>query len=301
MDIAQLRYFVAVCEEGSFTRAAVRCQVVQSALSTQVAKLEAEHRTQLLERSNRGVRLTPAGQQLLVRARRILAEVDEARAEMLSLRGTLTGTLRIGVINVVGQSAPRVDEALAAFHRAHPAVEIRIHDPGSTNIVAAVRSGELDLGLVGLYADEVPPELEHRLLTDHELVAIVHPDHPLAGRGQAGVTLAELAGSDPAVELRGSTGLRKYVDRAFDHVGVTRKVAFEVATTDELIRYVALGMGFAFVPTSTLEPGQPRHRVSALHVTDADLHHPVALVHRRPAPTSPAARVLVEQILHQPT
>lgn len=298
MDIIQLRYFIAVCEEGSFTRAASRCQVVQSAISTQVAKLETEHRTQLLERSNRGVRLTPAGQQLLVRARRILAEVDEARAEMLSLRGTLTGTLRIGVINVVGQSAPLVDEALAAFHRTHPAVEIRIHDPGSSNIVAAVRSGELDLGLVGLYADEVPPELEHHLLTDHELVAIVHPDHPLAGRGE--VTLAELAADDPAVELRGSTGLRRYVDQAFDHLGVTRKVAFEVATTDELIRYVALGMGFAFVPTSTLEPGQPRHRVAALHVTDARLHHPVALVHRRPAPTSPAARVLVEQILRQP-
>ena len=63
--------------------------------------------------------------------------------------------------------------------------------------------------------------------------------------------------------------------------------------------WVAL-MGFAFVPTSTLEPGQPRHEVAALHVADVRLHHPVALVHRRPAPTSPAARVLVEQILRQP-
>lgn len=297
MDIGQLRYFVAVCEEGSFTRAAHRCSVVQSALSTQVAKLETEYRTQLLERSNRGVRLTPEGQQLLVRARRILAEVEEAQAEMLARRGTLTGTLRVGVINVVGQSAPMVDEALAAFHRAHPAVVLRIQDPGSTSMVDAVRSGELDLAFAGLYAEDVPDDLEHRLLTDHELMAIVHPEDPLAGR--AGVSLADLAASGPSVDLRAATGLRQYVDRAFARSGVPRQVAFEVATTDELIRYVALGMGFAFVPTSTLAPGQPRHRVAALTVTDATLHHPVALVHRRPAPTSPAARALVAEVLER--
>lgn len=295
MDIAQLRYFVAVCEERSFTRAAQRCQVVQSALSTQVAKLEREHRTQLLERSNRGVRLTPAGDLLLARARRILAEVDEAEAEMMSLRGSLTGVLRVGVINVVGQSAPQVDDALAAFHEAHPAVEIRIHDPGSHGIVAGLRVGELDLGLIGLYAHEVPGELAHHLITDHELVAVVHRRHPLADRET--VTLAELAAHGPAVELRSASGLRHYVDGAFARLGITRQVAFEVATTDESIRYAALGMGFAFVPTSTLEPGQVRHPVAALRVTDVDLRHPVALVHRRPAPTSPAARALIAEIL----
>ncbi|MDO5499037.1 MAG: LysR family transcriptional regulator [Propionibacteriaceae bacterium] len=295
MDIAQLRYFVAVCEERSFTRAAERCQVVQSALSTQVAKLEREHRTQLLERSNRGVRLTPAGEQLLARARRILAEVDEAIAEMVSLRGSLTGVLRVGVINVVGQSAPQVDEALAAFHELHPAVEIRIHDPGSFGIIDGLRAGELDVGVVGFYEHEVPGELAHRLITDHELVAVVHARHPLAERAE--VTLAELAAHGPAVEMRAASGLRHYVDAAFERVGVFRKVAFEVATTDELIRFAALGMGFAFVPQSTVEPGQVRHRVVALRLADADLRHPVALVHRRPAPTSPAARALISEIL----
>ncbi|WP_432560595.1 LysR family transcriptional regulator [Granulicoccus sp. GXG6511] len=295
MDIAQLRYFVAVCEERSFTRAAQRCQVVQSALSTQVAKLEREHRTQLLERSNRGVRLTPAGERLLARARRILAEVDEAIAEMVSLRGSLTGVLRVGVINVVGQSAPQVDEALAAFHEKHPAVEIRIHDPGSFGIVAGLRAGELDVGVIGFYAHEVPGELVHHLICEHELVAVVHQRHPLAQH--RAVTMAELAEHGPAVELRAASGLRHYVDGAFERLGVTRRVAFEVATTDEQIRYAALGMGFAFVPTSTVESSQVRHPVAVLRVTDAELKHPVALVHRRPAPTSPAARALIAEIL----
>ncbi|MDO5683436.1 MAG: LysR family transcriptional regulator [Propionibacteriaceae bacterium] len=295
MDIAQLRYFVAVCEEGSFTRAAERCLVVQSALSAQVAKLEAEHRTQLLVRSNRGVRLTSAGEQLLARARRILAEVDEAIAEMVALRGSLTGVLRVGVINVVGQSAPAVDAALAAFRELHPGVEIRIHDPGSFAIISGLRAGELDLGVVGVYPDEVPGELVHHLLCEHELVAVVHERHPLAG-GEA-VTLGELAAHGPAVELRAASGLRHYVDVAFDRLAVNRQVAFEVATTDEQIRYAALGMGFALVPTSTVDPGQLRHQVAVLRVSDADLRHPLALVHRRPAPTSPAARALLTEIL----
>ncbi|HHV22721.1 MAG TPA: LysR family transcriptional regulator [Propionibacterium sp.] len=295
MDIAQLRYFVAVCEERSFTRAAQRCQVVQSALSTQVAKLEREHRTQLLERSNRGVRLTPAGEQLLGRARRILAEVDEAIAEMEALRGSLTGVLRVGVINVVGQSAPQVDEALAAFHEKHPAVEIRIHDPGSFGIVAGLRAGELDVGIIGFYVSEIPGELVHHLISEHELVAVVHQRHPLAHQGS--VTLADLAARGPAVELRAASGLRHYVDGAFERHGISRQVAFEVATTDEQIRYAALGMGFALVPTSTVEPGQVRHPVTVLRVDGAELKHPVALVHRRPAPTSPAARALIAEIL----
>ncbi|WP_026926980.1 LysR family transcriptional regulator [Granulicoccus phenolivorans] len=295
MDIAQLRYFVAVCEERSFTRAAQRCQVVQSALSTQVAKLEREHRTQLLERSNRGVAMTPAGEQLLARARRILAEVDEAVAEMVALRGSLTGVLRVGVINVVGQSAPRVDEALAAFHERHPAVEIRIHDPGSFGIIAGLRAGELDVGIVGLYAAEVPGEFAHHLISEHDFVAVVHRGHPLADR--ASVTPAELAAAGPAVELRAASGLRHYVDAAFDRLGVRRQVAFDVATTDEQIRYAALGMGFALVPTSATEPGQLRQQVAVLPVTGLAARHPVALVHRRPAPTSPAARALIAEIL----
>lgn len=295
MEIAQLRYFVAVCEERSFTKAAERLHVVQSALSTQVAKLEAETRAQLLERSNRGVRLTPAGEVLLARARRILTEVDEAGAAMASLRGTLTGVLRVGVINVVGQSAPQVDEALAAFHERHPLVEIRIHDPGSRGIVEELRAGTMDVGLVGYYAHDVPAELSHRVLTDHALVAVVHTRHPLADRGS--VTLAELARQGPGVELRAASGLRHYVDEAFASVGVRRQVAFEVATTDESIRYASLGMGFALVPEPTVAPGLLRSRVAVLQVADVELRHPVALVHRSPAPTSPAARALIAEII----
>lgn len=174
-------------------------------------------------------------------------------------------------------------------------MEIRIHDPGSFGIMAGLQAGELDVGVVGFYANEVPGEFVHHLISDHELVAVLHHRHPLAGHEV--VTLSDLAAHGPAVELRKASGLRHYVDVAFERLGITRRVAFEVATTDEQIRYTALGMGFALVPAPTVEPGQLRHPVAVARVSDARLRHPVAMVHRRPAPTSPAARALIAEIL----
>src|SRR6476619_2749415 len=105
MDVRQLEYFVAVAEELSFTRAAARCHVVQSALSYQIARLERENAVVLFERTSRSVRLAPGGDLLLVRARRVLAELDLARAELAELAGVVSGRLRLGMIGSATQAA----------------------------------------------------------------------------------------------------------------------------------------------------------------------------------------------------
>src|SRR3954468_17523521 len=126
MDVRQLEYFVAVADELNFTRAAARCHVVQSALSYQIARLERENGVLLFDRTSRSVRLAPAGELLLPRARRILTELDIAGAELTALAGVQTGRLRLGVIGTTSQAAPVVERALAEFHRRHQAVEITI-------------------------------------------------------------------------------------------------------------------------------------------------------------------------------
>src|SRR6476646_7781485 len=131
MDVRQLEYFVAVAEELSFTRAAARCHVVQSALSYQIARLERENGVTLFERTSRSVRLATAGELLLPRAREVLSELDSARAELAALAGVLTGRLRLGMISTASQAAPAVESALVEFHGRHPAVEITIADTGS--------------------------------------------------------------------------------------------------------------------------------------------------------------------------
>jgi DNA-binding transcriptional LysR family regulator len=200
MDVRQLEYFVAVAEELNFTRAAVRCHVVQSALSYQIARLERENGVTLFERTSRSVRLAPAGDLLLPRARRVLAELDLARTELSELAGVLTGRLRLGMIGSASVAAPAVEQALVTFHRRHPAVEITIADTGSATMADQVRGGTLDAAFVGLFADQVPGDVVHRLLAVEPLVAIVDHGHPLAGAGTANLT--ELAALSPGFDGR---------------------------------------------------------------------------------------------------
>ncbi len=288
MDARQLEYFVAVAEELSFTRAAARCHVVQSALSYQIARLEREQGVTLLERTSRSVHLAPAGAVLLPRARAVLAELATAEAELAELAGVITGRLRLGMIGSTGHAAPLVERALAAFHHRHPGVDIVITDTGSRQMADEVRAGDLDLAFVGLFADQVPADLTHRVLADEPLVAVV------PGEAHAGADLAELAGTLPFVEMRAESGLRQQVDAAFARAGVARRVAFELATSDAVVRFVGLGFGAAVVPRSATagERGEAGG-VTVLELADPAARHPISLVHRRPEPTAPSARAFL--------
>jgi DNA-binding transcriptional LysR family regulator len=288
MDVRQLEYFVAVAEELSFTRAAARCHVVQSALSYQVARLEREHGVTLLERTSRSVRLTAAGELLLPRARAVLAELDTARAELAELTGVVTGRLRIGLVGSTGPAAPVVERTLAAFHHRHPAVEIAIRDTGSRHMAEQVRAGELDVAFVGLFADQLPGDLAHRILADEPLVAAVPRNQPLA---QAPADLTALAAQSAFIEMRPESGLRSQVDAAFARAGVTRRVAFELSASDAVVRFVALGFGPAIVPHSAAA-ARPDD-VTVLELADPAARHPISLIHRHPEPSAPSARAFL--------
>ena len=291
MDPRQLEYFVAVADELNFTRAAARCHVVQSALSYQIGRLEREHRLPLFERTSRSVRLAPAGDVLLPRARQLLADLDLARSELAALAGVVTGRLRLGMVGSASLAAPMVELTLADFHRRHPAVEITIEDTGSRFMADQVRAGVLDAAFVGLFADQVPADLVHRVLAVEPLVAIVGVDDPLAGRGSVDLAeLADLVGGRPFVEMRPESGLRRQVDAAFDRAGVVRTAAFELGTSDAVVRFVGLGFGAALVPLSATSG---RSAVAVLGLTDALAQHPVCLVHRQPEPSAPSARAFL--------
>jgi DNA-binding transcriptional LysR family regulator len=294
MDFRQLEYFVGVAEERSFTRAAARCHVVQSALSYQIARLEREQGVTLFHRTSRSVQLAPAGELLLPHARRLLHGVDVARAELAAFSGLLTGRLRLGMVGSVGNSAPVVESSLMAFHERHPGVEIAVQDTGSRHMAEQVRSGDLDLAFVGLFADQSPAGLVHSVLTDEPLVAVVARHHPLAGRRT--IDLGELAGVSPFIEMRAESGLRLQVEAAFERAGVTRTVAFELGSSDSVVRFAGLGFGAALVPASAAAtvPG-----VSVLPLPDPLARHPISLVHRAPEPSAPSARAFLALLLER--
>jgi DNA-binding transcriptional LysR family regulator len=295
MDLRQLEYFVAVAEERNFTRAAARCHVVQSALSHQIAALEREHGVALFHRTSRSVRLAPAGELLLPHARRLLRDTDVARAELTAFAGVVTGRLRLGMVGTAGKGGPLVERALRAFRDAHPGVEITVQDTGSRHMAERVREGELDLAFVGLFADQVPRGLVHHPLAEEPLVAVVPRDSPFTGRRRVG--LAELARSCPFIEMRAESGLRLQVDGAFRRAGVERTVAFELGSSDSVVRFVGLGFGAALVPASA---AGTTSGVSVLRLDDPAARHPISLVHRAPAPSAPSARAFLRLLL-EPT
>ena len=297
MDVRQLEYFLAVADELNFTRAAARCHVAQSALSYQIARLERQSGVLLFERTSRSVRLAPAAMLLLPRARRIVNEIDSARSELAALSGVISGRLRIGMIGSTATAAPVVERTLAHFHHRHPGVEIAIGDTGSRRMADQVRDGDVDLAFVGLFDHQVPADLVHHLLAEEPLVVVVeHGAAPAKWSSRTGVGAEQVSALGPLIEMRPESGVRRQVDEWCERAGVARSIAFELSTSDAVVRFVGLGFGAAVVPQSAVAG---RSDVEAYALADPRARHPIGLIHRRPEPAAPAARALLDMLLHR--
>src|SRR5690348_5135262 len=179
MELRQLTYLVAVAEERNFTRAAERVHVSQSGVSAQIRQLERELGAELFDRSSRTASLTVAGKAALEHARAALAATDAVTQAVGEVTGVIRGRLTLGM--VIGCTITQLFEALAAFHTAHPQVETSLQEGISTQLIEGVRTGALDLALIGV-AGTAPAGLESMTIVSEPIVAAVPPDHPLAER-----------------------------------------------------------------------------------------------------------------------
>lgn len=177
MEIHQLRYFLAVAQTGSFSRAAELCHVAQPSLSQQIAKLERELKERLFDRERHGAVLTEAGERLLPRAERALAELQQAQEEIRDLRGEVSGPLRLGVLPTI---APYyLPKVLPAFLAEHPLVELSVFEETTQRLVQGLRDRELDLALL---SPPLPGNLESVPIFAEELLLALPAGHPLAAR-----------------------------------------------------------------------------------------------------------------------
>ncbi|MFF8918691.1 LysR family transcriptional regulator [Streptomyces sp. NPDC015032] len=242
MELRQLEHFVAVAEEQHFTRAAERLAVSQSGLSASVRALEQELRTPLFSRTTRSVRLTEAGRALLVEAERTLAGARAARDAVDAVRGLLRGTLSVGVEQcVAGVGLPRL---LAAFHRKHPLMEIRLRQEGTTSLVDGVAGGRLDVA----FAATVDPDAwrgELIPLAREPMVVLCAPGHRFASADH--VAWGELPG-ESFIDFHPDWGPRRAADGAFTEAGARRTVGLEVNDVHSLLELVHEGLGIALVP-----------------------------------------------------
>lgn len=283
MELHQLAYFVAVAEEGNFTRAAERLHVAQPGVSAQVKRLERELGQELLDRSGRTVRLTDVGAAALPHARAALAAVKGVREAVDELAGLVRGQVAIGAVTSAGPV--KLPDLLARFHERYPGVEITLAEANSDAMLAALHEGRLDLAVVGLSADP-PPGIATQVLIDEPFLAVT--SGLLADRAE--VALAELA-EVPLMALPKGTGLRTALDTAFAGHGLSPRIAFEAADPNVLVQLAMRGLGVAVVPESLA-----RYHAAELAVVEIvrpRLRGVLALAWRSAGPVSPAARALI--------
>jgi LysR family transcriptional regulator, transcription activator of glutamate synthase operon len=285
MEVRQLRYFAAVAAHRHFTRAAEELHVAQPALSQQIRRLERELGLELFVRSTRRVSLTEAGELLLPRAQRVMAELDDARAELEQLTGLVRGRVTIGAIPLAPLDLPGM---LAEFRRRHPGVSVYMHEETLDGMLAKLRSDELDLGFA--FADEqtTGPDIAAELLFEEELVAVTAPSHRLAGRKR--LRLEALAG-EPLIGFRPDSALRRTADGALAAAGVEPESAFEAIELETMRALVARGLGVTILPRGYLEGEGPR--VAQIRVTPA-LRLPVSLIWRAGRRRPPAAEEFLD-------
>lgn len=284
MELRQLEYFVAVAEEGSFTRAAERVRVAQPGVSAQIRRLERELGAELLDRSGRTVRLTEAGEAVLPYARAALAAVAGARLAVEELTGLLRGRVAVGTVTAHGVDLPGL---LAAFHRDHPGVEITLTTANTDRLLDDLREGRLDAAIVSI-GEDTPPGVEIHVVEEQPIVAAVAPGHELADREV--VPLAALRGH-ALICLPPGTGVRARLDEACAACGFAPRIAFEAADPGTLARLAAHGLGVAVLPRVIAEAHAGRLRV--VRIDPPALRGRLAFAWRASGPVSPAARALI--------
>ncbi|NGN94002.1 LysR family transcriptional regulator [Nocardioides sp. KC13] len=262
MELQQIRYVLAVAETNSFTRAAERCMVVQSALSRQIARLEQELGARLFERTSRHVRITPAGEAFVTAARETLNAAERAVAEVASAVGEVRGRLALGLIPTV--AAVDIPDALSRFRDRYPDVQLSIRVGASEDLTDQVKQGVIEVAFLGLPTTARPQGVNARELARDRLVAVVAPDHPLAQESR--VDLRRLA-EEAFIDLPPNTAGRAQSDEAFAAAGLSRHVAFEVTTADFMMaRLVRKGLGIAMLPSAYVPQ---LTGVTTIEVTDA--------------------------------
>lgn len=270
MELRHLRYFVAVAEELSFTRAAARLGIAQPPLSQQIGKLERELEVRLFERGPRGVRLTTAGAALLDEARMVLARTGEATRIVRQVEHGRTGAVRIGSV-ASGFSGVLLD-LLPAFRASYPAVLPLVYEMEAVPQLEALSQGTIDIGF--LRASARYPGVTLWPLRSEPLVAALHQDHELAGAER--VPLAALA-AEPFVLFPRAAAPEAFdtIVRACDRAGFTPDVVYEASNDHTLVALVASGLAVSLVPGSTsnlripgacyrpVEPAEPAATMSA--------------------------------------
>lgn len=244
MDLRQLRYFVAVAEERSFTAAARRLNLSQPPLSQQIQSLESSLGARLFYRTSRRVELTAAGAALLARAWAIQQQIRSAEEEVRSVGAGLVGTLDIGTTGSVLRG--RLADLLAAYRREAPSVRMTVHEQAPSLQIAALLEGTTNISLIR----SIQPAhgLASELAWKEEVVVAMPQGHRLARRTR--IALSDLAAEDHVVLQPESSDFAHYIQKCCIDAGFLPRASQQVVDAQSVPSLIAAGFGVSLVPQS---------------------------------------------------
>jgi DNA-binding transcriptional LysR family regulator len=300
LNVGRLRVLIEVARQGSFSAAADALTYTQSAVSQQIATLEAETGMTMLERHPRGVRLTQAGEALVQHAEGILARLEAAEAELSEIAGLRSGRLRMASFPTAG--ATLMPLAIATFRSRHPNVDLTLSEGEPEQIAPRLLHGELDLALLFEFGAPSPPApapapgdrlMRVELLEDTMYLALPR-EHPLAAKAE--VHLSDLSG-EAWVQTSGPSPCARHVVRCCHAAGFEPNVSFESDDYQTVQGLVAAGVGVALIPElalsvvrediviRSLSPSPPTRSVIAAAPSDVRL-----------SPATPAMLSVLEEV-----
>lgn len=285
MDLRHLRYFQAVAEELSFSKAARRLRIAQPALSRAVQEVEAELGCQLMDRDRRSVRLTPAGAALLQETGLLLDRLEESLRRVRRAASGEDGELRLGYIGP--PTRPFLGRLLQEYRRRFPRITVILEERTPERVWEMVSKGRLSVGLTRPVIAHEALGLKSLTLREETLCAVVPADHALASK--TALSWSKLA-AEPIVLLarREGAGSHDTILAACQEAGFSPRIAHTPSLIGTILQYVEAGAGVGIVPESVLplDPGlrliplKPRHTIPLVMVWAKDGDDPPVIAFR---------------------
>lgn len=288
-----LRYFISVASHGSIRAASSELNVVQSAVSRQLQTLEHELGMPLLERRSRGVVLTEAGELVLAFARNAHLEVDRLKSELDELLGLERGHIRICAMETMVQFI--LPQAIMRFRSLHPRIAFTVTVATTDEVVEAVRSGQVDIGLG--FSPVIGPEITLLYERLEPMLAVMTSNHPMASRQS--VSIADIKDFPVALSPPRS-GARVVTDQACREAGVKISPALESNSVDLLRRFAMSGDGIALLLRHTVSRSLDRGELTVLPFAEDTIAGTVTIMaldgRRLPLASEKMVTILTEEL-----
>jgi DNA-binding transcriptional LysR family regulator len=288
VELSELRVFLKVAAERSFSRAAMKLHRTQPAVSQAVRRLEDSVGERLFDRATKDASLTDAGRLLRDYAERLLRLSEEAETAVRDLRDLRRGRVLVGANEA---SVHAVLPLIARFRNSHPLVHVDVRRIPARQLGAEVAQGGLDFGVLTFQPAE--PRLGSVVLGQDELVMLVHPTHPLAGSNE--VTLAECA-HHTVIAHNDPSHVRDRVLRLFEQQHIPANILISLPSLEGIKRAVAMQLGVALLPRRCAELEISRGELVALAIPEVRIRRQVRLIYRKGGERSHASNAFLSVV-----